>query len=100
MTHFMLYFTLLFGCRAFLQFYWPNKIINKTYLSKNIIPIPELEKRIVYPDFNEPTWEEGEIPWDFRPDNKTSVRKPVPKKPIYPPDSVKRIDYMLAAVLV
>jgi len=100
MTHFMLLFTILFVCRAFFQTHLLNKVANKIHLSKNIIPIVKSEKRIVYPDFNEPTWEEGEIPWDFRPDNKTNVKKVGPKKPIYPSDSVKRIDYMLAAVLL
>uniref|UniRef100_A0A6C0B9C5 Uncharacterized protein n=1 Tax=viral metagenome TaxID=1070528 RepID=A0A6C0B9C5_9ZZZZ len=99
MTHFMLLFTLLFVCRAFFQFHLLNKVARKIQLSKNIIPVFKSEKRIIYPNFNEPTWEEGEIPWDFRPDNKTNVKKIGPKKPIYPSDSLKRIDHMFAVVL-
>ena len=60
--------------------------------SKNINPI------ISQFHSEETVWDDGEVPWDFRPDNKTSVKKTNPQKPNPPLISSSKI-YMLAMLL-
>jgi len=88
-------FTLFILCNSFSRFIGGNKLVNlthKMYQSKNIIPIVSKFHS------EEPLWDDGEVPWDFRPDNKTIVKKNKPKKP-NPPLISSSKNYMLSMIL-
>lgn len=84
-------FTLFILCNSFSKFYGANKLVNRTYkLDQLKLIIPVISEESV--------WDDGEVPWDFRPDNKTSVKKNNPNKPIPPLISSSKT-YMLAMLL-
>jgi hypothetical protein len=50
--------------------------------SKNFIPVISHKTHTI--EKHDQNWDDGEIPWDIDPDNKTNVRISVPIKPITP----------------
>lgn len=88
-------FTLFILGNSFSQYNCGNKLINHTYKLDQLKKIISVISPV---NSEEPLWDDGEVPWDFRPDNKTSVKTNKPKKPNLPLISSTR-GYMLAMLL-
>lgn len=89
-------FTLFMMCDSFSRFY--GGLVNRTHKLYEIKNIIHGILRFHTEPTEEPLWDDGEVPWDIRPDNKTSVKKNNPNKP-NPPLISSSKNYRLAMLL-